>query len=218
MNHSAKKIIRQYAQLVLGFSIIALGVSFSIRGELGTSPISSVPYVLSLILPISVGTGTIILHVALVLLQIIILRKDFKPIQLLQIVIGASFGYITDFWLWVNRNTTYSSYFGQWVLCLLGIVLIAIGVYIEVDAKAIPLAAEGLAAAIVQKKPTIKFGDVKIRIDVTLVATATILSLVFLHKLKGVREGTFAAAILVGLIVKRIAAFVEKRRAKQSSA
>ena len=89
---------KNYALLVIGLCILACGVSFSIKGALGTSPISSLPYVLSLIIPsLTVGNLTIMMHCVMILLQILILRKDFQWIQLMQLPVAVAFGYLTDF-------------------------------------------------------------------------------------------------------------------------
>ena len=63
--------------LCLGLTIMAFGVAFSIKAALGTSPISSVPYVTSTISGLSVGTTTIIMNFMFVLIQIAILRKKY---------------------------------------------------------------------------------------------------------------------------------------------
>lgn len=71
---------RRYAVLGVGLLIMAFGIAFSIQGVLGTSPISSLPYVVSLLIPLTVGEATICLHVVLILLQILILRRNYDPI------------------------------------------------------------------------------------------------------------------------------------------
>ena len=76
---------------------MAFGVAFSIKASLGTSPISSVPYVVSLFAPLTVGTATIVMHCVFILLQILILRRQYHPIQLMQLPVAVLFGYLTDF-------------------------------------------------------------------------------------------------------------------------
>ena len=68
---------KRWLLLCVGLLVMAFGVAFSIKGGLGTSPISSLPYVISRITPLTVGTATIAMHVALILLQILLLRKRF---------------------------------------------------------------------------------------------------------------------------------------------
>lgn len=202
-------IIRRYLLLLAGLSIMAFGVAFSIKASLGTSPISSVPYVVSLFAPLTVGTATIIMHCVFILLQILILRKKYHPIQLMQLPVAFFFGYLTDFGVWAVQGITCDHYLQQWLVCLIGIFLVAVGVSLEVKAGVVVLAGEGVVLAICKVLP-VKFGYMKVGFDVTLVAVACVLSFVFTGRLQGVREGTVAAALLVGLIAKQLGKMLSK--------
>ena len=182
---------------------MAFGVAFSIKASLGTSPISSVPYVVSLFTPLTVGTATIIMHCVFIALQILILRRRYHPIQLMQLPVAFLFGYLTDFGVWAVQGISYSTYWQEWI----GIFLVATGVSLEVKAGVVVLAGEGVVLAICKVLPKIKFGYMKVGFDVTLVITACVLSFVFIGNLQGVREGTVAAAVLVGLIAKQLGKF-----------
>lgn len=197
-------IAKRYLLLLAGLSIMAFGVAFSIKASLGTSPISSVPYVVSLFAPLTVGTATIVMHCVFILLQILILRRNYHPIQLMQLPVAVFFGYLTDFGVWAVRGIHCSTYWQQWIVCLIGILLVAAGVSLEVKAGVVVLAGEGVVLAICKVLPKIKFGYMKVGFDVTLVVIASILSFTFTGHLQGVREGTVAAALLVGLIAKQI--------------
>ena len=196
-------LVKRYLFLLIGLFIMAFGVAFSIKAGLGTSPISSVPYVLSEVTPLTVGNITIIMHCCFIIMQIIILRRNYKAVQLLQLVVAFVFGYMTDFAVWVLSPLKCENYGMAWVLCIIGIVLVAVGVSFEVTANVVTLAGEGLVLAICQVVP-IKFGTMKVTFDVSLVVIACILSVVFLHGLYGVREGTIAAAVFVGTISRKI--------------
>lgn len=202
-------IIRRYLLLLAGLAIMAFGVAFSIKASLGTSPISSVPYVVSLFTPLTVGTATIIMHCVFILLQILILRKKYHPIQLMQLPVAFFFGYLTDFGVWAVQGITCNHYLQQWLVCLIGIFLVAVGVSLEVKAGVVVLAGEGVVLAICKVLP-VKFGYMKVGFDVTLVAIACVLSFVFTGRLQGVREGTVAAALLVGLIAKQLGKMLSK--------
>ncbi len=201
--YSYAELLKRTVYLCAGLFLMAFGVAFSIKANLGTSPISSVPYVVSLFSTLTVGNLTILLHCILIAMQILILRNDYRPTQLLQLLIAVIFGYLTDFAIWVLQEITYTAYWQQWLLCMTGIIVLATGVSIEVNAKLVPLAGEGFSLAMCQKLP-IKFSTMKILCDVGLVLTACILSFLFLGRLEGVREGTIAAAVLVGVIVRYI--------------
>ncbi len=203
MNHQAIRLVKRYLVLCLGLMIMAFGVAFSIKAGLGTSPISSVPYVVSLFSPLTVGTATICMHCVFILLQILLLRHKYDPIQLMQLPVALLFGYLTDFAVWCIKGISCSSYLDQWALCAIGILLVGIGVSLEVTAGVVVLAGEGFVLAVCRVFP-IKFGNMKIAFDVSLVIIGCILSFIFLHGLYGVREGTIAAAILVGTTARQI--------------
>lgn len=194
---------KRYLVLCVGLWIMSLGVSCSIKGALGTSPISSLPYAMSGFLPLTVGTCTIIMHVGFILLQILILRRQYDPMQLIQLPVALLFGYLTDFALWAVDWLQCTAYWQQWLVCLAGICLVAVGVSCEVIADAAVLAGEGVVLAVCKVAP-IQFSAMKVIFDVTLVVSACALSLAFTGEISGVREGTLAAALLVGTLTRQI--------------
>ena len=182
---------------------MSFGIAFSIQAGLGTSPISSLPYVVSRLTPFSVGAATIALHCTLILLQIALLRRQYDPIQLLQLPAALVFGLLTDFSVWVLQGVTCTSYPMRWLLCAIGILLVGVGVSFEVTAGVVTLAGEGMVLAVCRVFP-VKFAAAKVGLDVTLVLLASILSRLFLGELTGVREGTAAAALCVGLVARQV--------------
>lgn len=203
MEKTIKNQWKRYLLLCVGLAIMAFGVAFSIKGGLGTSPISSLPYVISRITPLTVGTATIAMHVTLILLQILLLRRRYQLIQLLQLPVALLFGMLTDAAVSALRSIVPGSYPAQWGLCLVGIALVGVGVSMEVTANVVVLAGEGMVLAVCQVFP-VKFAAGKVGFDVTLVLLATALSFLFLGHLEGVREGTVVAAICVGMVVKLV--------------
>lgn len=197
--HLATRIIT----LIIGLWIMALGVAFSIAADMGTSPISGVPYTISMFTPLSVGMLTIIMHVVFITLQIILLRRDYQPIQLLQLIVAVIFGFMTDAAVYVLSSLHPADYFQQFIFCMIGIVLVAIGVSAEVSSDTVPLAGEGLSLALA-KVTGIKFGTTKVIVDCSLVIIALLLSFIFLHSMGGIREGTILAALLVGTIARQL--------------
>lgn len=204
-DHLAKRIIF----LCLGLTIMAFGVVFSIKAALGTSPISSVPYVTSTISGLSVGTTTIIMNFMFVLIQIAILRKKYDWFQLLQFPAAIVFGTMIDVADYVLKPVEFSNYLEQWLLCVVGIFLVALGVSVEVMANLVTTEGEGIVLAICQVAP-VKFSNMKVAFDVTLVCISIALSFIFLGHLDGVREGTIAAAVFVGLTTKQTNKLMKK--------
>ena len=207
--HSFDHLVKRIIFLCLGLTIMAFGVAFSIKAALGTSPISSVPYVTSTISGLSVGTTTIIMNFMFVLIQIAILRKKYDWFQLLQFPAAIVFGTMIDVAEYVLKPISFSNYFEQWLLCVVGIFLVALGVSVEVMANLVTAAGEGIVLAICQVAP-VKFSNMKVAFDVTLVCISIALSFIFLGHLDGVREGTIAAAVFVGLITKQTNKLMKK--------
>ena len=88
--------LKRYVIFLIGLFVNSLGVSLITKASLGTSPISSIPYVLSLSFPFTLGNFTIFFSIFLILLQLLILRKNFKLEHVLQIPVSIIFGYFID--------------------------------------------------------------------------------------------------------------------------
>lgn len=195
------KLLKRCIVLVIGLFIMAIGVALSIKANLGTSPVSCVPYVYSLGFPMTVGLLSIIVNVLMILLQIVLLRKDYQLIQLVQLPVALIFGFFIDFAMFLLSGLQSSNYIYQWILCLLSCVIIAFGVFLEVKANVTYLAGEGLSIAI-SKAFHKEFGKAKVGVDASLVIIGVVSSFILLHRLEGIREGTIAAALLVGTIAR----------------
>lgn len=193
--------LKRYLLFLVGLFINALGVSLVTKASLGTSPISSIPYVLSLNFPFTLGNFTIIFSIFLILLQILILRKNFKIENILQIPVSVAFGYFIDLtmylFFWVNPM----NYAVKLIALLAGCIVLGFGVYLEVLADVVMLPGESFVRAIVQTWNT-NFGTTKIIFDSSMTVIAGVLSFVFSGRLNGVREGTIIAALLVGFIAR----------------
>ena len=202
---------RRLLLLFVALVIMSLGIALSVRSDLGTTTISSLPYVLSLISALSLGTATILVNSGLVFLQFLLLRRRFRPIQLLQLPVLLVFGVLNDIALWATSWVGHTAYWQQWVLVLLAIVVLAVGIVFQIAARSIMLAGEATVltiatelARVFGERRLFVFGYVKIAFDVVLVLSAVVLGLAFAGQVVGVREGTVAAALLIGICVKRL--------------
>ena len=147
------------------------------------------------------GTVTILMHLSFVAVQAALLKRQFRQAHLLQIPIVFIFGILTDFSMWLMAPLEPDGYLWSVILCLFSCVVIGFGVFLQVKADAILLAAEGMSLAFV-KLFKWEFGAVKTGVDCTLVCIGLACSLIFLPGLTGIREGTVVAAVLVGMIVR----------------
>lgn len=200
MNDNVKKINR-YIIYIISLFIISLGASLSIKANLGTSPLICIPYVSSLITNLSVGTTSFIFNLLLIAIQAILLKKDFKKRQYLQIITGLIFSVFVDFTLILINFINPTVYLSQIIVLLISCVVMAFGVLLEIKTEVVYLSGDGFIVAIakVLKK---EFGKVKPYCDVSFVLIAAALSVVFLGYLAGVREGTVISAIIIGPIVR----------------
>lgn len=193
--------LKRYLLFLVGLFINSLGVSLVTKANLGTSPISSIPYVLSLKFPFTLGNFTIVHNLVLIALQIIILRKNFKIENILQIPVAVMFGYFIDFTMYLLFWVDPQNYFMKIIALLLGCFVLGFGVYIEVLADVVMLAGESFVRAIVQTWNT-NFGITKIIVDSSMVIIAGVLSFAIFGRLNGLREGTVVAALSVGFIAR----------------
>ncbi|MHC1721846.1 MAG: YitT family protein [Aminipila sp.] len=198
---SKKELLKRYILFILGLFVNALGVSLITKANLGTSPISSIPYTLSMGFPLTMGQFTFILNLVLIIGQIIFLRKDFQKVQLIQIPISVLFGYFIDLTMSLLSVFSPTNYIIKITSLLVGCVILALGVSIEVIADVVMLSGEAFVKAISTKLKK-EFGTTKICFDTTLTICACIISLIMFRKVAGVREGTVIAAFIVGLIAK----------------
>ncbi len=194
-------ILKQSVVFIFALFFMSMGVTLSVKADLGVSPISCIPYVYSLKFPLTLGETTIILNVLLILLQMAVLRKKYEWVQLIQIPVVFVFGFFIDFTMQMFSWLEPADYLSKALLCLLACVVVAFGVFLEVKAKLTYLPGEGLAMAIT-KVFDIEFGKTKIAIDSSMVILGIASSFIFLSALAGIREGTVAAAILVGYFAR----------------
>ena len=198
-----KELMKRYITLIIGLYLSALGVAFTKHAELGVSPISSVPNVLSYKFSFfTIGSWLIIWNCILLGGQILILRKKFQPIQLLQIPLSFLFGYFTDFCLWCVSPIPTDRYPLRLLMVFIGIVILGLGISLAVIANVIMNSGEAFVKAVADTIHK-EFGNVKITLDICYVVSAVILSLFFFDfTIVGAREGTILSAILTGFVVK----------------
>ena len=200
-----------------GLLIMTLGVAVSVKSDLGVSPVSSIPYTMTCVWGIEMGKATIVFHAALVLVQVILLRRKFQLKNLLQIPVGVLFGYMTTF---SNHLMTFlpdpGNIYIRLGMVVISTVLVAIGLFFYVPADIIPLAGEGVMLAI-SKVADKAFSTVKIAFDITMVLISLITCLILIHSLGSVGIGTVIAAVMVGMVLKLITKLFGEARDRRFS-
>ena len=185
---------------VLGLFFMAAGVAVSVNANLGISPVNSLPYVIGQISGFALSSCVIGVFTVYIIAQIVLLRREFKWINLTQLIFSTIFGYFVDFAKWLLGDFCLPTYAGRLVMLAISIVVVSVGVELYLEVNLVPMPMEGMTLALAQvlKKP---FPNVKIAVDCTVVLLGLVLSLVFLHRLDGVREGTVIAAVVTGKMI-----------------
>ena len=198
-----KEIAKRYTLFIISLFFSALGVAFTKHGELGVSPISSVANIMSYkFTSLSMGTWLIIWNCVLIAGQIVILRRKFQLVQLLQVPLSFLFGYFTDFGLWLVSIIPIDVYVVRILMVLIGTVVLGFGISLAVIANVVMNSGEAFVKAVSDTSHK-SFGNTKIAFDVSCVVVSIILSLIFFDfKIVGTREGTIIAAFGTGLVVK----------------
>ncbi|MCQ2532148.1 MAG: DUF6198 family protein [Saccharofermentans sp.] len=204
------ELAKRWLLFVVGLFFSGLGVAITRHGCIGVSPISSVPNIMSIRFEsISMGTWLMIGNILMLIAQIVILRKNFKIVNILQIPLSFLFGWFTDFGVWLIHSVPQDVYPVQLLCVIIGTATLGFGIAIQVVGDVILNSGEALVKAIAD---TIKkeFSNVKIVFDVSCVTSSIIISLLFFGTIKGAREGTIIAAICTGLAVKFFLRFIRK--------
>lgn len=200
---SKKEVAKRYILFIISLFFAALGVAFTKHGELGVSPISSVANVMSIKFPaVSMGTWLIIWNCILIAGQVVILRRSFQLIQLLQVPLSFLFGWFTDLGMIIVSFIPAETYAVRLTMVVVGVVVLGFGISLAVIANVIMNSGEAFVKAVSDKLKK-DFGNVKIAFDVFCVVISLVLSLIFFDMtIVGAREGTVIAALFTGVVVK----------------
>ena len=186
---------------------MALSVAFSANSNLGISPVNSLPYVISDIVTATPGSCVTAIFCFYIFVQFLILRKDFKAIDLTQIIFSSIFGYFVNFTKWLVGDFVFpGGYIGRLGMHCVGIVFVAFGVFLYLDVDMVPMPIEGMTM-VIAKKLGRPFPSVKVVVDSSVVLLGILLTIFLLHKVPFVhdgvriREGTILAALATGKVV-----------------
>lgn len=196
-------IIKRYSLFLLGLFIAAMGVALSTKAGLGTSPVASLPYTVSLMSGVLTFGGWLnALSVTQIAIQVILLKGHCKYIEIfLQTVLAFVYGYLTDFSCYLIRGLSVSSYLMQLICMVASCFVLALGIWVQLKGNVALLPGEAMNRAISQVTGK-KYTNIKIFFDALYIILSAILCMLFLGGLKGVREGSIIAALAVGMIIK----------------
>ena len=194
---------KRYFIFLVGLCICSFGVALTTKAGLGTSPVSAIPYTLSIIFPnFTFGNWLIIFCFLQIGIQIILLRKNCVVSELvIQGILAFAYGYLTDLSMLLLSGLNPNLYIMKMVFLILGCFILAFGVYMELLGDVGMLSNDAFikVIAFVTGK---EYGNVKVVVDATMVVVSIFAGLICTHQIIGVREGSVIAAIIVGLIIK----------------
>ncbi len=208
-----RNIIFLFAVFLGGF-----GVAVVTLAEIGTTPISSPNYVISLHSPLTLGMVTMIFNFLLMVLQVFIVGLKYARahalVMLLQVPVTAVFASSIDLGMFALKPLLpeQMSYLGKLCLILAGSGIMAFGISLQVSADVAMVSGEAFVKALSQRLKK-EFGLVKTCFDLSLVLSAVILSLILsgFSTVEGVREGTVIGALSIGPTVRLLLPRIKPR-------
>lgn len=197
-------IVKRLLCMIVGLTVESFGIALITKSALGTSPISSIAWVTALEFPrFSFGVTTFVMNVCFVLIEILLLRRDFHAVQLLQVAVTLWFSAMLDVDMTLLSWYSPDAWWLRGAGLLLGCSVLALGICMAVSPGLIMVPGEGIVHAIATVTK-VRFGTVKVCFDVTLSVIAAVMSFVFFGRLEGLGVGTVVAAVLTGQIVNAL--------------
>lgn len=196
-----KHPMRRILTFLAGLFFLSLGVMFSTKAVLGTSPIQSIPFVLNLGTGISIGVTTMFVNTFFLILGVLIMGRLYKVKYLTQIVTVLIFSVLCDIFAYLFSGIVMDGYLVQWLSIFLSSITLSFGIALELAANVSVMPAEYLVSFVAFRTKW-EFGKVKVLFDVVNILIAGSLSMMFFGCLQGVREGTIFAACTTGFIVR----------------
>ncbi|WKY47483.1 cytidylate kinase family protein [Eubacteriaceae bacterium ES3] len=196
-----QELFKRYLIFSIGIIINSFGISLITKANLGTSPISSLPFTLSLGFSPTLGTFTLYMSIILIVLQIILLRKNFPKHYFLQIPVSILFSVFIDLSMSFLTFMNPVNFIFQFLFLVLGCLILGFGVYLEMVADVVMLPGEAFVNAV---SITFKsdFGKTKVLFDTSMTICAILLSFIIFNHLEGVGIGTVLAAVMVGMVAR----------------
>lgn len=199
----------QHVLLFVSLFVMTAGVALCVRSALGSSVISTIPYVMteagaaSMAPQLTIGEYTYLMNFILVIAQIVVLRRKFEAVQLFQLVIGFAFGWLLDVNMALTAGMVGDGLLSKILAQFIGCTILGIGIAFEVRCGSVTMPGEGMPVALT-RVTALPFPKAKIIVDISLVVIAVILGYVFFGRWMSnvVGVGTLFAMFYVGLVVK----------------
>lgn len=216
MKHTRKDLGKRYLLFLIGLFIAAMGVAFSTKAGLGTSPVASVPYSCSLVSGLLTFGGWLNLWSVLqITTQVLVMKGKCNYIEIaIQTALAFVYGYLTNFACWLVRDLRADTYPVQMAYMIAGCFILALGIWVQFKGGVAMLPGEAMNRAIAQAAGK-RYENIKIFFDVVYISLSAVICLVFLGRLEGVREGSIIAALVIGTIIKGYNALFDRLTGKE---
>ena len=190
-------MLKKIATTLFGIFLIYAAVGVAIKCGIGVLPVDAAITTLSNIIHIKVGTVAIFFHGSFLIGQILLEKKDFRKIELLQILNITFGGIVLNFVLYVFlKNFSVTFYPVKLILATLSFLVGTFGCTLVLETHFVRTSMEGFIQ-LVAERIGITMGTLRRRIDIFLVIITV--ALIFLTKTDWtLREGTVIAALIFG--------------------
>lgn len=191
------KIVKRSIVLIFFVTMVSVGCALTLKASIGVGAWDALAQTGSEMFSIPVGTVGMIFNFMCIFIQIIVLRKDFKIIQLLQIPVSILLGSMINFILYdVFGDFVISNYIMQIILLIVGCITSAFAVAAVMVLDVVTFALEGACMA-VSNVTHKKFHVLRQLVDVICIIVILIVAF-SLDLPLAVREGTIIGMLLFG--------------------
>ncbi|BCZ48694.1 hypothetical protein psyc5s11_47610 [Clostridium gelidum] len=182
--------IKRYIIFIIGILVMTLGVSLTVKSEVGAGAYDSINFGLANLFKISVSIAIWVTSFIVVIIASILRRKFLKLTTFVTaIIVGIS----TDMWVMTIKNIVFNTIFEKVFAFSIGICLISIGIAIYIIPKLPANPTDDLMVALTEEKG-ISIMKAKLTIDTICIIIA--------FALKGpIGIGTIIATVLIGPLI-----------------
>ncbi len=198
-----KETLLHFLEMLFGITILCMGATMGIIAELGQTTSTATCSAIAGAANIKVGTAMMFLYSFFLLLQLLLLGKQFKPQRLFQLIPVFLHGWILNFFKYSFgpfQSLHPQTYFQRFLLFFVGMVCISLGFTVIKCSRFINYPPEEFCN-LVANRMGIRFGSCKILLDFAYVAAALLICWIFRLGFGIIREGTLIFSVCNGLFI-----------------
>lgn len=191
------RVFSRFIVVVISMIFTGIGASLALKAAIGVGAWDALSQSVSTVLNIKVGTFSMILNISCVVIQLLLLKKEFKVNHILQIFVSILIGFVINFMFYdILSRVTINNYFICVLLLILSLVICAISVSVIMAINFISFPLES-CCMVIAKKTNKRFGFIRQAVDIISIIIAIGVALIFNSSIT-VREGTVIGMIIFG--------------------